>query len=163
MPKSELEQLKATLRESKSEGKKVVFTNGVFDILHVGHVTYLEAAKQLGDFLVVGLNNDDSVRRLNKGPERPINGEQARARVLSALRAVDGVVIFGEDTPLDLIKELQPDILVKGGDYNPEEMDHKHPKYMVGSAEVRDWGGLVKTIPTVEGFSTTGIVKKLKS
>ncbi|MGB1030967.1 MAG: D-glycero-beta-D-manno-heptose 1-phosphate adenylyltransferase [Flavobacteriales bacterium] len=163
MPKSELENLKATLRESKLEGKKVVFTNGVFDILHVGHVTYLEAAKQLGDLLVVGLNNDDSVRRLNKGPERPINGEQARARVLSALRAVDGVVIFGEDTPLDLINELQPDILVKGGDYNPEELDPEHPKYMVGSTEVRAWGGLVKTIPTVEGFSTTGIVKKLKS
>lgn len=163
MPKSELENLKASLRESKSQGKRIVFTNGVFDILHVGHVTYLEAAKALGDILVVGLNDDDSVRRLNKGPERPINAEQARARVLSALRAVDEVVIFGEDTPLDLINELEPGVLVKGGDYDPAQEDPEHPKYMVGSAEVKASGGLVKTIPTVEGFSTTGIVKKLKS
>ena len=163
MPKSALEDLKSKLRESKFLGKKVVFTNGVFDILHVGHVTYLEAAKQLGDFLVVGLNDDDSVRRLNKGPERPINAESARAKVLSALKAVDAVVIFSEGTPLELIKELEPDVLVKGGDYDPEELDSNHPKYMVGSTEVRKWGGVVKTIPTVEGFSTTGIVKKLKS
>lgn len=163
MSKTALENLKSKLRESKSLGKQIVFTNGVFDILHVGHVTYLEAAKQLGDFLVVGLNDDDSVRRLNKGPERPINAESARAKVLSALSAVDAVVIFSEGTPLDLIKELEPDVLVKGGDYDPEELDSSHPKYMVGSAEVREWGGSVKTIPTVEGFSTTGIVKKLKS
>ena len=147
----------------RSEGKKIVFTNGVFDILHVGHVTYLEKAKELGDVLVVGLNDDASVRRLNKGPERPINPEDARAKVLSALKSVDHVVIFGEDTPLELIKVVQPDVLVKGGDYDPDCTDANDKRYMVGSDIVRANGGKVAAIPLVSGFSTTGIVTRLRS
>ncbi|MEO0405004.1 MAG: D-glycero-beta-D-manno-heptose 1-phosphate adenylyltransferase [Bacteroidota bacterium] len=147
----------------KEQGQTVVFTNGVFDILHVGHVTYLQKAKELGHKLVLGLNSDASVRRLNKGPERPINHQDARGIVLLALESVDEVVVFDEDTPLDIIKALQPDVLVKGGDYDPEEKDESSSKYLVGSKEVRTWDGQVTTIPIVEGFSTTGIVNKLRS
>ena len=156
-------ELTQVLESYRLEGKKIVFTNGVFDILHVGHVTYLEKAKELGDVLVVGLNDDSSVRRLNKGPERPINPEDARAKVLSALKSVDQVVIFGEDTPYELIKVVQPDILVKGGDYDPECLDPEDKRYMVGSDIVRDRGGKVAAIPLVSGFSTTGIVTRLRS
>ncbi len=151
------------LDQWKKEGKTIVFTNGVFDILHVGHVTYLQQAKSLGDVLIVGLNDDDSVRKLNKGPERPINDEQSRKKVLEALRAVDGVVIFKEDTPLELILSIQPDVLVKGGDYNPHQTDPIHKQYMVGSKEVRSWGGSVRVIDFVPGFSTTSVVNKLKA
>lgn len=146
----------------RSEGKKVVFTNGVFDLLHVGHVTYLEAARALGDVLVVGLNNDASVRRLNKGPERPVNPEAARAKVLSALRCVDAVVIFGEDTPFDLISALRPDVLVKGGDYDPAVTDSNDKRYMVGSDVVKAAGGSVVAIPLVSGYSTTALLAKAK-
>jgi rfaE bifunctional protein nucleotidyltransferase chain/domain len=151
------------LDQWKKEGKKIVFTNGVFDILHVGHVTYLQQAKSLGDVLIVGLNDDDSVRKLNKGPERPINDEQSRKKVLEALRAVDGVVIFKEETPLELIQHIQPDVLVKGGDYDPDQTDPTHKQYMVGSKEVRSWGGSVQVIDFVPGFSTTSVVNKLKA
>ena len=151
------------LDQWKKEGKKIVFTNGVFDILHVGHVTYLQQAKSLGDVLIVGLNDDDSVRKLNKGPERPINDEQSRKKVLEALRAVDGVVIFKEETPLELIQHIQPDVLVKGGDYDPDQTDSAHKQYMVGSKEVRSWGGSVQVIDFVPGFSTTSVVNKLKA
>ena len=151
------------LENWKKEGKKIVFTNGVFDILHVGHVTYLQQAKSLGDILIVGLNDDDSVRKLNKGPERPINDEQSRKKVLEALRAVDGVVIFKEETPLALIQSIQPDVLVKGGDYDPNQTDPSNKQYMVGSKEVRSWGGSVKVIDFVPGFSTTSVVNKLKA
>lgn len=146
----------------QSDGKKVVFTNGVFDILHVGHVTYLEAARGLGDVLIVGLNDDESVRSLNKGPERPVNPEEARAKVLSSLRCVDRVVIFGDDTPLELICSIRPDVLVKGGDYDPSVTDPNDKRYMVGSKEVIDFGGSVKTIPLVSGYSTTAILEKAK-
>lgn len=145
----------------KEAGETVVFTNGVFDILHVGHVDYLTKARTLGDRLVLGLNGDASVRRLNKGPERPINPEQARKQVLEALRCVDAVVIFDEDTPLELILELKPDIVVKGGDYDPAESNPSEKTYMVGAAEVRSWGGKATVIPLVAGFSTTSILKKL--
>ena len=151
------------LEQWKKDGKKIVFTNGVFDILHVGHVTYLQQAKSLGDVLIVGLNDDDSVRKLNKGPERPINDEQSRKKVLEALRAVDGVVIFKEETPLELIQHIQPDVLVKGGDYDPDQTDSAHKQYMVGSKEVRSWGGSVQVIDFVPGFSTTSVVNKLKA
>jgi D-beta-D-heptose 7-phosphate kinase/D-beta-D-heptose 1-phosphate adenosyltransferase len=151
------------LDQWKKDGKKIVFTNGVFDILHVGHVTYLQQAKSLGDVLIVGLNDDDSVRKLNKGPERPINDEQSRKKVLEALRAVDGVVIFKEETPLELIQHIQPDVLVKGGDYDPDQTDSAHKQYMVGSKEVRSWGGSVQVIDFVPGFSTTSVVNKLKA
>jgi rfaE bifunctional protein nucleotidyltransferase chain/domain len=151
------------LEQWKKDGKKIVFTNGVFDILHVGHVTYLQQAKSLGDVLIVGLNDDDSVRKLNKGPERPINDEQSRKKVLEALRAVDGVVIFKQETPLELIQHIQPDVLVKGGDYDPDQTDSTHKQYMVGSKEVRSWGGSVQVIDFVPGFSTTSVVNKLKA
>ncbi|MDP4587139.1 MAG: D-glycero-beta-D-manno-heptose 1-phosphate adenylyltransferase [Flavobacteriales bacterium] len=150
------------VKEWKDNGEKVVFTNGVFDILHLGHVTYLEAAKAEGDRLVLGLNSDESVRRLNKGPERPINPEHARAGVLMALKAIDAVVVFGDDTPLALINALKPDVLVKGGDYDPNETDPSKKTYMVGSTEVRALGGEVVAIPLVDGFSTTNIVRRMR-
>jgi len=134
----------------------------VFDILHVGHVTYLEAAKAKGDVLIVGVNDDASVRRLNKGPERPINSEEARAKVISSLKSVDEVVIFGEDTPYELIKALKPNVLVKGGDYDPEERDASSKTFMVGSDLILAEKGEVAVIPLVKGFSTTSIVRKLK-
>lgn len=146
----------------KGEGKKIVFTNGVFDILHVGHVTYLEAAAELGDILVVGVNDDASVRRLNKGPERPINPQEARAKVISALQSVGAAVIFAEDTPFNLIKEIEPDVLVKGGDYDPDCTNPENQRYMVGSDLVKSRKGEVVAIPLVQGFSTTSIVGKLK-
>ncbi len=144
-------ELGATLREA---GQRVVFTNGVFDILHAGHVTYLEQARALGDTLVVGLNTDASVRRL-KGPERPINAEDDRACVIAALRAVDHVVLFDTDTPLDVIVALMPDVLVKGGDYTRDTI--------VGADEVEADGGTVCTIPLVEGRSTTAIINRART
>ncbi len=159
----------ATLKEAKQHmevwkmtGRKVVFTNGVFDILHKGHVTYLAQAAQHGNRMVVGLNADASVKRLGKGDDRPINDQDARATVLAALSSVDLVVLFDEDTPLDLIRELQPNVLAKGADYDPEETDPASKKYIVGSDLVRKKGGEVVAIPLVDGFSTTGIVEKLR-
>ncbi len=135
-------------------GKKVVFTNGCFDILHKGHVDYLAKARDLGGLLVVGLNSDDSVKRLNKGSNRPINNQEARASVLASLGCIDAVVIFEEDTPLELIKEVHPDVLVKGGDYQAENV--------VGHKEVIAWGGEVKIIPFTEGYSTSTLIEKIK-
>jgi D-beta-D-heptose 7-phosphate kinase/D-beta-D-heptose 1-phosphate adenosyltransferase len=134
-------------------GKKIVFTNGCFDIMHVGHIRYLQEAAKLGDLLVVGLNSDKSVKRL-KGQERPINSEVERAEMLCALSFVDYVIIFEEDTPLELIKKIQPDILVKGGDYSNE--------YVVGTKEVVANGGKLILLPFVEGKSTTNIINKIK-
>ena len=162
MAHSSLDALASHVASLKAAGKRVVFTNGVFDILHVGHVTYLEAAKAKGDLLIVGVNDDASVRKLNKGPERPINSEAARAKVISSLKSVDEVVIFGEDTPYDLISLLKPNVLVKGGDYDPDESDPASKTYLVGSDLVRAEKGEVAVIPLVEGFSTTSIVRKLK-
>lgn len=144
--------------ELRKEGKTVVFTNGCFDILHLGHTTYLEAAKKLGDVLIVGVNSDDSVRRLkgnSGGVNRPVNPQNDRATVLSALRAVDFTCIFDEDTPFDLISALLPNILVKGGDYTPETI--------VGADIVRSQGGQVVVIPFVEGKSTTRIIERIHS
>ena len=137
----------------KRHGQKIVFTNGCFDVLHFGHVHYLLQAKKLGDILVIGLNSDDSVRRL-KGPRRPINGENERAFVLAALVCVDYVTLFEEDTPEELIKVVRPDVLVKGGDYTLDNI--------VGAEFVTQNGGIVTTIPFVEGFSSTRIIEKLK-
>lgn len=148
--------------EWKGNGEKIVFTNGCFDILHLGHVTYLEQAAALGDRLVVGVNDDASVRMLEKGKERPINSEEARAAVITALSSVDMAVIFSEETPLELIQYLQPDILVKGGDYDPNETDPTSSNYIVGSRELKSRGGEVSIIPLVSGYSTTSIVNKLK-
>jgi rfaE bifunctional protein nucleotidyltransferase chain/domain len=146
----------------RMKGDKVVFTNGCFDLLHQGHVTYLAKAAGLGDHLVVGINADDSVRRLEKGSDRPINSEAARAFVLASLGVIDMVVIFTEDTPEALIHALEPDVLVKGADYDPNETDAKAKTYIVGSDFVRKNGGEVCVVDIVEGFSTTGIVNKMK-
>jgi D-glycero-beta-D-manno-heptose 1-phosphate adenylyltransferase len=133
--------------------KKVVFTNGCFDILHTGHVTYLEKAKRLGDVLVIGLNSDASVRRL-KGAGRPVNSEKDRAKVLGALRCVDRVVVFREDTPEKLIRKVRPDVLVKGGDWKRKDV--------VGADFVESYGGKFRSIPYVKGFSTTGVLAKIR-
>jgi len=135
----------------KANGQRVVFTNGCFDLLHIGHITLLEQARHCGDRLIVAINSDASVGCL-KGPNRPIVGQADRARVLAALAAVDAVVIFDEATPLNLILAVQPDILVKGGDYAPENV--------VGASEVQSWGGEVKIVPLVEGISTTRLIEK---
>jgi rfaE bifunctional protein nucleotidyltransferase chain/domain len=136
----------------KFQGKKIVFTNGCFDILHLGHIDYLAAASELGDLLIVGLNTDLSVSKI-KGNNRPIQDEVARAFVLASLGFVDAVVYFGEDTPYNLIKKIQPDILVKGADYKPEDI--------VGYDIVKNKGGEIVTIEFLEGYSTTAIEKKI--
>jgi D-glycero-beta-D-manno-heptose 1-phosphate adenylyltransferase len=147
----------------KMKGEKVVFTNGCFDILHKGHVTYLAQAAEAGTRLIVGLNNDTSVRAQEKGADRPINDEAARALVLAGLGVVDLVVVFGDPTPEELIIALEPDVLAKGADYDPEERDPKSKKYIVGSDFVLRLGGKVIAIPLVDGYSTTAIANKLKS
>lgn len=139
----------------KAQGDKVVFTNGCFDILHLGHVDYLEQARMLGNKLVLALNTDASVKRQNKGPERPINDQESRARLLASLFFVDLVVFFDQDTPYDIIAYLLPDILVKGDDYAVTNI--------VGADLVVAHGGEVKTIPLVKGYSTTSIVNKIKN
>jgi len=144
------EQLADILRQHPE--RKVVFTNGCFDLVHQGHIDYLSKARDLGDVLVVGLNTDASVRRL-KGPRRPINDEYSRALLLASMLFVDYVVFFGEDTPYELIKTLQPDILVKGSDYRPEDI--------VGYDIVMAKGGRVETLDFLPGFSTTAIEDKI--
>lgn len=144
---TDIEKLKEILNK-KNNGKKIVFTNGCFDILHRGHVEYLQKAKELGDLLVLGLNSDSSVKRL-KGESRPINNEKDRAIILSALECVDYIIIFDEDTPLELIKNLKPDILVKGGDYKIENV--------VG----REYAKETVLIDFVDGYSTTKIIKNI--
>ena len=140
------------VRAWQASGKKVVFSNGCFDILHAGHVEYLAAARELGDALIIGLNSDASVRRL-KGPNRPVCCEADRAAVLSALQVVDGVTLFNEDTPEELIGTLLPDILVKGSDWAVEQI--------AGAKAVIEGGGSVLTLPLLEGRSTTGIIEKI--
>jgi rfaE bifunctional protein nucleotidyltransferase chain/domain len=146
----------------KLKNEKVVFTNGCFDILHLGHVTYLAEAAALGNRLIVGINDDASVRALNKAPNRPINNEEARMNVIAALGFVDAVVLFKENTPFKLIQELMPDVLVKGGDYDANEENPDSKKYIVGSDLIRKNGGKVVTINLVEGYSTTNIINKSK-
>lgn len=131
---------------------KVVFTNGVFDLLHPGHIDVLAAARSRGDALIVGLNTDESVRRL-KGPDRPVRNQAERAYVLAALEAVDLVVLFEQDTPLELVRALRPDVIVKGGDYAVDSI--------VGASEVESWGGEVVVVPLTPGQSTTSIIEKL--
>jgi rfaE bifunctional protein nucleotidyltransferase chain/domain len=148
-----LPALKSTVNKWQSEGKKVVFTNGVFDLLHIGHISYLAKAAELGHKLIIGLNADSSVKRI-KGESRPVNDQNSRSILLAALFFVDGIVVFEEDTPLDLISFLLPDILVKGADYTVENI--------VGAKEVIANGGEVKTITFVEGYSSTSIINKIK-
>jgi D-beta-D-heptose 7-phosphate kinase/D-beta-D-heptose 1-phosphate adenosyltransferase len=147
-------KLKDKLNELRTQGKKIAFTNGCFDILHVGHVRYLREAKKTADVLVLALNSDSSVRTI-KGEKRPVVGEQERAEIMAALEFIDFVTVFQEPTPLELINLLQPDVLIKGGDW-PEEK-------VVGREEIRTWGGRVAIIPEIEGKSTTNIVEKIKS
>jgi len=150
---SDAPTLKGKVSAWQSEGKKVVFTNGVFDLLHIGHITYMAKASELGDKLVIGLNSDSSVKRI-KGDDRPVNGQDSRAALLAALFFVDAIVLFEEDTPLNLISALLPDILVKGADYAVENI--------VGAKEVLANGGEVKTIDFVEGYSSTSIIQKIR-
>lgn len=146
--------LQGFVRDARAAGRRIVFTNGVFDILHPGHVRYLQAARAHGDLLIVGLNSDASVRR-NKGPSRPINPEQERAEVLAALDCVDAVSIFDDDTPADIIRRVQPDILVKGADWPADQI--------VGRDTVEARGGRVILEPVEQGYSTTAIVRKAGS
>jgi D-beta-D-heptose 7-phosphate kinase/D-beta-D-heptose 1-phosphate adenosyltransferase len=148
----------AACRELREQGRTIVFTNGCFDILHAGHVAYLEAAAALGDLLVVGINSDRSISAL-KGPSRPIVPEEDRAEVIAALRSVAMVTIFDEETPLALIQAIIPGVLVKGGDYDPEATDG--PRYIVGSDVVREHDGEVRVINLVEGRSTTSIIARV--
>lgn len=146
-----LEALRVRASAWRAEGQTIVFTNGCFDLLHIGHITLLEDARREGDRLVVAINSDASVSTL-KGPTRPIVGEKERSRILAALAAVDAVVVFGEPTPLRVIEALRPDVIVKGGDYTEDTV--------VGAREVRSWGGRVKIVPIVEGFSTTKLIAR---
>ncbi len=145
--------LAKTLSRLRAKGKKIVFTNGCFDILHVGHVEYLEKARKLGDILVVGLNSDRSVKKI-KGEGRPLNKESDRAKVLAALSSVDYVTIFDEPTPEKLIKELKPGVLAKGGDWKVKDI--------VGGDFVVSAGGKVVSIPFVKGYSTTSLIKRMR-
>jgi D-beta-D-heptose 7-phosphate kinase/D-beta-D-heptose 1-phosphate adenosyltransferase len=145
-------ELKATVERLKREGKKVVFTNGCFDILHAGHTRYLREARKLGDALILALNSDSSVRSI-KGPMRPIVPEAERAEVVASLDSVDYVTVFDELTPLELIEYLRPDVIVKGGDWAEKDI--------VGAEAVRKWGGRVAVMPEIEGASTTNIIDKV--
>lgn len=150
-----LEQLKRNLNVWRMKDLKIVFTNGCFDLLHHGHIDYLSKASDLGDILIIGLNSDFSVKKLDKGKNRPIQNENDRALILSALQFVEAITIFHEDTPLELIKIVQPDVLVKGGDWKENEI--------VGADVVKSKGGTVTVIPFVDGYSTTAIEKRIKN
>ena len=149
------DQLLSIVAGERAQGKRIVFTNGCFDLMHVGHTRYLQAARALGDVLVVGVNSDASVRTLDKAPDRPIVPEAQRAEVLAALGCVDFVVIFDESDPLQLITAVEPDVLVKGGDWTMDRI--------VGREIVEARGGVVKTIPLVPGLSTTGLLQRIRS
>jgi rfaE bifunctional protein nucleotidyltransferase chain/domain len=146
-------ELQTFLGEARAAHQRVVFTNGVFDILHPGHLRYLQAARRHGDLLVVGLNSDASVRR-NKGPSRPINSEQERAEVLAALECVDAVSVFDDDTPADIVRRVQPDILVKGADWPADQI--------VGRDTVEAGGGRVILEPVEQGYSTTAMIERIQ-
>ncbi len=147
-------QLQAQIKRWKLLNKTIAFTNGVFDILHEGHIKVLSQAASFADVLIVGLNSDTSVKRL-KGNGRPVNNEQSRTLIMASLIMVDAVTVFGEDTPLELIKTIMPDVLIKGGDYSTETI--------VGAKEVIANGGKIEIIPLEQGFSTTGVIEKMKS
>lgn len=149
------EQLVEQLQAFRARGSRIVFTNGCFDLMHVGHTRYLQAAKALGNLLVVGVNSDESVRSLDKAPDRPIVPEAQRAEVLAALGCVDFVVVFSESDPKALITAVQPDVLVKGGDWSLDRI--------IGRDVVEARGGLVRTIPLVPGFSTTALIHRIRS
>ena len=149
----ELPEARKQIDRLRSENKKIVFTNGCFDILHIGHARYLYAARELGEFLIVAVNSDRSVKTI-KGPDRPVMNQAERTEMLAALECVDMVVIFDEDNPLEVIKYLMPDILVKGGDWKEEDI--------IGADVVKAAGGEVRRIPFINGFSTSDIIKKIE-
>ncbi len=155
-------QLFSSLNTWRKENQKIVFTNGVFDLLHRGHVEYLAQTADLSDKLIVGINSDDSVKQLNKGDSRPLQDEKSRALIIAALEFVDAVVIFNGETPLSLIEQILPNVLVKGGDYDSNIDDASNKKYIVGSDVVKANGGKVEVIQFVEGYSTTSIEQKIK-
>lgn len=150
----EFNQVASFCEKIRNQNTRIVFTNGCFDILHLGHVTYLKQAKELGDFLFVGINSDASVKKL-KGADRPVQNQKDRAEILSSLKAVDAVCIFNEETPLNLIKLVKPLVLVKGGDWDISKI--------VGKDFVESNGGICKSLPFVQGHSTTGILEKIKT
>ena len=150
-----LAELVARVTLWRSGGERLIFTNGVFDVLHRGHVSYLAQARALGDRLVVGLNTDASARRLNKGPDRPLNAQDDLAVVIAALESVSAVTWFDEDTPLALIEALRPDVIVKGGDYDMDRLPE--------TALVKTWGGQAKALPFVAGYSTTQLVERIRA
>ncbi|MBN2122975.1 MAG: D-glycero-beta-D-manno-heptose 1-phosphate adenylyltransferase [Deltaproteobacteria bacterium] len=149
-----LAEIKGEIDGLKARGRKIVFTNGCFDILHPGHTRYLSAARALGDYLVVAVNSDRSVRSI-KGPHRPVMPQEERAEVLAALGFVDGVVVFDEDDPLEVIRTLMPDVLVKGGDWTEDRI--------IGADVVKGAGGEVRRIPFLEGRSSTDIIERIKT
>lgn len=171
LPALEIIQSKIFTRETllkplivwRFKGDKIVFTNGCFDILHRGHIDYLAKASDLGGRLIVGINSDASVKRLGKSNARPLQDEQTRALILASLHFVSGVIIFDEDTPSDLINFVNPEVLVKGADYDANETNKDSKKYIVGSDHVKANNGVVKTIEFLEGFSTTSIEQKIKA
>jgi D-beta-D-heptose 7-phosphate kinase/D-beta-D-heptose 1-phosphate adenosyltransferase len=149
------DQLVPLLKTAQTQGRRIVFTNGCFDLMHIGHTRYLQAAKDLGDLLVVGVNSDASVKMLNKAPDRPIVPDDQRAEVVAALGCVDYVVLFNEPDPHSLIAAVQPDVLVKGGDWAVERI--------VGREIVEARGGMVKTIPLVPDMSTTSLIQRIRA
>ncbi len=148
-----LEEAKTQVDEARSQGKRIVFTNGCFDLLHPGHLRYLWGARELGDFLLVAVNSDRSVRAI-KGPARPVLDQEARSEILASLSFVDGVIVFDEEDPLGIIETLLPDVLVKGGDWSEDRI--------IGADVVKKAGGQVRVIPFVQGYSTTSIIEKIK-
>lgn len=150
---NDAQAIESQISKWKTNGNIIVFTNGCFDILHKGHISYLASSAALGDKLIIGLNSDASVQRQNKSPNRPLQQEDSRAHVLASLAYVDGVVLFQEDTPFDLIKSILPNVLVKGADYKIEDI--------VGAKEVLNHGGTVKTIEFIQGYSTSAIEQKI--
>ncbi len=148
----ELPDAKKKVERLRFKNKKIVFTNGCFDILHIGHARYLYAAREMGDFLIVAMNSDRSVKAI-KRPDRPIMNQSERSEMLASLECVDMVVIFDEDNPLEVIRYLMPDILVKGGDWKEEDI--------IGADEVRSAGGQIRSIPYINGYSTSGIIKRI--
>lgn len=157
-----LDSFSETLSLWRNENNSCVFTNGVFDIIHKGHIDYLYKASQLGDKLIVGLNADSSVKRLGKGDDRPINSENDRAYLLAAFFFIDAVVLFDSDTPYHLISTIKPDVLVKGGDYDPQAKEGDK-KYIVGSDCVLSAGGKVDVIPFLPGYSTTSLINRIRN
>ena len=156
------QEISTTIAGWKTNNNTIVFTNGVFDILHRGHIEYLAQAASFGDKFIVAINADESVKSLEKGSTRPLQDENSRALIIAAVSFVDAVIIFNDTTPIKIISNIIPDVLIKGGDYDDSENDSDNPKYIVGSDVVKKNGGKVEVIPFVKGYSTTKIEEKIK-